>query len=360
MKSKLYILFIFPFFFACKSKVETLSPTMEQISESVYASGFIKSHDQYQVFTLGSGIITEVVVNEGDVVKKNQLLFKISNEIQELNKRNAELNASYSDLQNNLSKLNDLKLNVDLAKIKMLNDSINWIRQKNLFSKNAISSSQLEQSELVYQNSKTNYQSSIFKYNDLKKQLNLSDQQSKNNLLISQKNENDYLIKSDIKGRVYSVLKEKGDMVSPQTPLAIIGDASTFLLEMQVDEYDIIKIKKGQKIIVTLDSYKGETFEAIVTKIDPIMNERSKTFTIEGQFTKAPKVLYPNLSLQANILIRTKQQALTIPRSYIIDEQYVLLEDGTKRKVKIGLKDYQVVEIVSGLSKTDKLVIPIK
>jgi multidrug efflux pump subunit AcrA (membrane-fusion protein) len=149
-------------------------------------------------------------------------------------------------------------------------------------------------------------------------------------------------------------------MVSIQTPIAIIGDAKAFNILLEVDEYDIIKIKKGQKIIVSLDSYKGKTFEAFVDKIDPIMNDKSKTFTIEAIFINQPPVLYPNLSLEANIIIQKKNQAITIPREYLIEDQYIVLKNGTKKYIKIGLKDYQKVEVLSGLTINDAIIIPEK
>ena len=344
--------------FACGKKPESTLPTIETITESVYASGSVESIDQYQVFASVNGIISSVNVAEGDVVDAKTKLFSIFNESSRINRENAELNAEFSDINSNNSKLNDLKLAIELAKNKMLNDSITFSRQKILYSKEAISSSQLEQSELVYQSSKTNYLSNQLKYIDLKKQLNLTDKQSKNNVKLTQELENDFFITSDIKGRVYSILKKKGEMVNTQTPLAIIGDAKAFKIVMEVDEYDIIKIKKGLKIVVSLDSYKGQTFEAVVSKIDPIMNERSKTFTIEAAFINQPPVLYPNLTLEANIVIKTKQNILTIPRKYLINDQYVVLENGEKKYIKIGLKDYEKVEVISGIDKTDKIIIP--
>ena len=344
--------------FACGKKPESTLPTIETITESVYASGSVESIDQYQVFASVNGIISSVNVAEGDVVDAKTKLFSIFNESSRINRENAELNAEFSDINSNNSKLNDLKLAIELAKNKMLNDSITFSRQKILYSKEAISSSQLEQSELVYQSSKTNYLSNQLKYIDLKKQLNLTDKQSKNNVKLTQELENDFFITSDIKGRVYSILKKKGEMVNTQTPLAIIGDAKAFKIVMEVDEYDIIKIKKGLKIVVSLDSYKGQTFEAVVAKIDPIMNERSKTFTIEAAFINQPPVLYPNLTLEANIVIKTKPNILTIPRKYLINDQYVVLENGEKKYIKIGLKDYEKVEVISGIAKTDKIMIP--
>ena len=74
-------------------------------------------------------------------------------------------------------------------------------------------------------------------------------------------------------------------MVSPQQPVAVIGDTGNFILELQVDEYDLSRIQLGQKVVVGLDSYKGQAFEAVVTRIEPLVNERTRSLTIEAEFT---------------------------------------------------------------------------
>ena len=357
MKIPIYYSMFILILLGCSSETESILPTIGTITESVYASGTIESDDQYQVFPSVNGIIQKVYVTEGDQVHVNSNLFAIFNETSKINRQNAELNANYSDFEANSSKLNDLKLGIEFAKNKMNTDSLMLSRQKVLFEKEVITSVQLEQYDLNYRQSRTNFLSSQLKLADLKRQLNLSDQQSKNNLRLSARMENDFLVTSDVKGKVYSVLKKKGEMVNVQTPIAIIGSSNSFKIILQVDEYDIIKIKKGLKVIISLDSYKGESFEAVIDKIDPIMNERSKTFTIEAVFTKQPKVLYPNLSLEANIVIRKKEKTLTIPRKYLLEDGYVLLKNNQKRFVKTGLKDYQKVEILSGLTQKDKIFI---
>ena len=360
MKFNINIFFLLIALISCNKNVEKTHPSIENISESVYASGSLKSKNQYQVFSNVNGIIQNVFVSEGDTVKEGTPLLTISNETSKLNTENAKLAADFSDYNANSAKLNELKVNIDLAKSKMQNDSLLLNRQKILWSQQVGSKINLEQRELAFENSKTLYEASLLRYIDLKKQISFTSQQSKTNLQISRKNENDYTIKSEIPGKVYILYKEKGEMINTQTPLAVLGDADDFVLELQVDEYDIVKIKKGQTILVTLDSYKGQVFEASVTKVNPIMNERSKTFTVEAEFVKQPPTLYPNLTLEANIIIQIKKNVLTLPRKFIIDDEYVIKENGDKVKIQTGLKDYKIVEIISGISEKDELVIPTK
>lgn len=343
---------------ACGKKQETTQPTEATITESIYASGIIKSDQQYQAYATVNGIVDQVFVEDGDPVVKGQPILTISNETQRLNKENAQLAASFYDLSANQEKLNDAQQLIALSRDKMKNDSTLYVRQKNLWKQNVGTPVELEQRELNYENSKNAYQSAIVKYNDLKRQLNFNAQQSKKSLLISEEMADDYTVRSELNGVVYSIDKEKGELVSAQTPVAVVGAKDAFVLEMQVDEYDIVSIEKGQKVLVTMDSYKGHTFEAKVSKINPLMNERTKAFTIEAVFVTRPRVLYPNISFEATIVLRTKQKALLIPRAYLNADNTVTLKSGEKVKVKTGLKDYQKIEILSGLKKEDEILMP--
>ena len=127
---------------------------------------------------------------------------------------------------------------------------------------------------------------------------------------------------------------------------------------MQVDEYDIVNIAIGMKVVVVLNSYKDSIFNAVVTKINPIMNVQSKTFTIEAEFVNQPDILYPNISFEANILLREKDNALLIPRNYLINDSIATDKSGKKLRVKTGLKDYQMIEIISGVDENTELIKP--
>lgn len=346
-------------FLSCgNSDTDIITPERKAITESVYASGNIKAVDQYDAFTNASGPIQEIFVQEGDSVSIGTPLLAVFSEREKLSRENAELAKSYADLQANQSKLRDLQLSIDLAKSKMQNDSLLYVRQKNLHNQNIGTEVEFEQKRLNWENSKTTYESNVIRYKDLKREIEFNSSSASKNLAISRVLESDYVLKSKINGKVYALLKEKGEMVTPQVVLAVLGSANDFLLELQVDEYDISKVKIGQPIVVSMDSYKGETFEAKVTKIYPIMDSSTKSFTIEAKFTKGPPKLYPNLTLEANIILEVKENALIIPRSYLIDDQFVLNEAGDSIPVKVGIRNYQSAEILEGITSTTKIIKP--
>jgi len=211
---------------------------------------------------------------------------------------------------------------------------------------------------LAYKNSKSNYEAVVRQLGQLKSQLNYDQSRSNVNLKLNEKSQSDFNIKSTISGELYDLLVKEGTLVTPQTPLAVFGKKNSFLLELDVDENDMAQVKLGQKMEVTMDSYKREVFEATVDKIYPIMDIRSRTFKIEAHFITPPNKLYPNLTAEANIIIQNKKNVLTIPRSYLVDKEFVTVGKDKKRKVKIGLSDYQNVEILEGLQATESIYKP--
>jgi len=118
MKTILTCLTFTIIFFSCKSNQEKIKPIVENITESVYASGTVKTKNQYQVFSTVGGIINKILVTENDLVKKGSPLMLVSNETSKISRKNALLAANYADLSSNEEKLADLKNNIALAQSK--------------------------------------------------------------------------------------------------------------------------------------------------------------------------------------------------------------------------------------------------
>jgi len=361
MKKTLFTLCLFSFF-SCHKKQEGIKAQLGTITESVYASGIVKAKQQYFVYPLVSGLLKKKFVSPGEQVTINQELFLIENNASALNTQNAKLayELAKENAASNSTVINDLKLNLEQAATKLTYDSSIYFRQQALWEQNIGTKNELDQKKLTYQTSLKLFEAAKNKLKQSTIQLKNDLERSKNNLLIGQKQTKDYSVKSEIEGEVYDVLKEEGELVSTQTPLAIIGKSNQYVLEFQIDEFDIIKIKTNQLVKVTMDSYKGKVFDAYITEIYPIMNEGTRTFKVDAVFKDAPTLLYPNLTAEANIIIQTKANTLTIPTSYLIDDQYVLLSDNKKKKVATGLKDYEHVEIIDGLDTSESIYLPLK
>jgi multidrug efflux pump subunit AcrA (membrane-fusion protein) len=220
---------------ACGKPTEKIRPVMESISESVYASGIIKSRNQYQVFSTVGGLIQKIMVKEGDVVKEGDALFVIKNESSKLNAANAKLASDFATRNTTGDQLNELRGAVETSKSVMANDSLMLSRKRALWAQQAVTKVELEQSDLVYKNSSNNYRAAVSRYKNLQKQLGFAAAQSHELLSISKTLAQDYVIRSQSAGRVYSIAKEEGEIVNAQSPDAVIGDAGYFVAELQID-----------------------------------------------------------------------------------------------------------------------------
>ena len=126
------LLIIF-FFISCGEEQEKVNPVEENITESVYASGIVKSSDQYQVFSPVNGIIQRIFVTEGDSIKKGGSILQVKNEQAQLNIEGAQLGVESASINANRDKLNELRANINFLKTKVQNDSILMERQRRLW-----------------------------------------------------------------------------------------------------------------------------------------------------------------------------------------------------------------------------------
>ena len=264
------------------------------------------------VYASVGGLIEKVYVNEGDLVKKNTILFQISNANPILNVKNAKLNLKLAE-ENLLGKstiLISLKDEINSAKLKCINDSINFYRQKNLWDQKIGSKVTYDAKKLSYQVAINNLSLLQSSYERTKKELQTKLDQAIINYESAIIVKKDFSVKSTINGKVYAVFKNPGELVTNIEPIASIGSKTKFIIELLVDEVDIVKVKLNQKALITLDAYGGQVFNSKVVKIYPKKDERNQTFKVEAIFDNPPEVLYPGLSGEANIIISSKKKRI--------------------------------------------------
>lgn len=354
-----YILVLALLLTSCGDEEKPIRPEVTTVTESVYASLTVRPDSAYLAYASVSGLIETISVEEGDLVDKGAELMQIVNTSPELSRQNAALALEQARLNfNGASNLvNELQEEISMAVLKLKNDSINYIKQQNLWKKNIGTQNDFDARKLAYETSSANVK--LLKNrlertrNDLANQL----QQARNNYQNAITNARDFTVYSRLSGRVYQLLKEPGEIVSPQEPLAMIGSASYFIMEMLIDEVDITRVRSGQRVLVTLDAYTGESFEARVSRIYPIKDENTQTFMVEAVFVNPPERLFAGLSGEANIVISSKQNALVIPRKYLTDQQQVRTSEGLV-SVTTGLVNLDKVEILSGIEASTNLYLP--
>ena len=363
MKEKFTLLIILLVSFSCQNKKNDkteVKPQRSNITESVYASVKVSPEIYYNPQPIRSGIIDKIFVNEGDLVKKEQILFQIipNTDIEgQLANDRINLEEAKSNYlgQNNL--LNNIELEIQTTKEQFSLDSINLKRQERLLAQNIGKRLDYDQMKLKYDNGKKQLEILEQKYKQTKTNLKSNYQKALNKSKTGKSELKDFKIKSKIDGKVYYVNKEEGDYISAQEKFAEIGSDDQFKIEMDIDEVDITKINLGDTVLILLDAYEGEVFLSIVSKIFPKKNDVSQTFRVESEFIKQPPKLYYGLAGEANIVISKRNNALVIPTDYLMPNNTVLTKEG-ERSVTTGMKNLEFVEILSGIDTTTSLVKP--
>ena len=347
---------------ACKKKEPTVQPTYKALTEAVYASGNLLPLQDYQIFAMADGYLSQRLVNEGDSVKVNQPLFRIESDVQNI--RSQTSLQTYRLAQSNYSPaLAELEANLATALARMKNDSVNVVRYRNLMAQNATTRIDFDRAVLNYQASCNDYQALKKRYEKTRNQLQIDLENARSNYRINSQDQSNYVLKSRIDGMVYEVYKKEGEAVRRQEAIARIGDRKQVYLQLSVDELDINKIKVGQVALVKIDTYKDQVFKARITKIYPMLNPKDQTFRVDAEFTEAQSPnLYAGLTVEANIIIRQKNQALTIPKAYLIGNDSVRVkQDGETKTVRIrkGIENMEYVEVLNGLDTSAILVSPV-
>ncbi|MGB0525445.1 MAG: efflux RND transporter periplasmic adaptor subunit, partial [Flammeovirgaceae bacterium] len=351
MKAILYIL-LFLGFISCQQQENVIQAEYKKLTEAVYASGNVLPTNDHKLYTEATGFLVEQLVDEGDEVKKGQVLFIIKSHQQDSRTQAAKTAYQIAQLNNSQQSpvINDLKISLAKAHTKLQNDSINYFRQKQLFSKKATSKVQYEQAHLAYQVARNEIQS-------LQNRL----QQTENQLLVEMKNaESQYRIQSDeqrnhqvisdMDGVIFEIYKNKGELIRRNEAIAMIGNKSETYIQLAVDELDIGKLQIGQPIILKVDVFPNKYFKAQVSKLYPMMNQRDQSFRVDALFSEKFDVPYAGLNVEANIVINEKEQVLALPKTVLVgtDSIWILDEAGDKKKISIerGLVTMEYVEIL--------------
>jgi HlyD family secretion protein len=360
MKQQLAGLFLVCLLAACKDKQEEIHPVYKELTSAVYASGSLVPEEEYKVVSSIDGYLVQSLVSEGDTISKGQMLFTVSNEVRDVQEAGAHaiVQKTVPTVATNSPAFNELKGRIEVARIKLQQDSLQYARYKNLYEQQAISKSNYEKFYLQYQSSLKDFNNLNQQYEQQRLSNNLQLQQVQNQLSVAAAQANIGRLKSFVNGRVYDIYKKEGDLITPNQPLALIG-AGKMIARLLVDEDDLGKVYTGQKVFLTMDAYPDKVFNAHITKIYPLLNKVEQSFRVDAVMDEDASVDMYGLNLEANIIISEKKRVMVIPRTALLKGDSILLKNGdetVKTKVKKGLEDEKWVEVI-GLTEQSTIII---
>jgi len=344
---------------ACTNQNE-IRPQRKDIVDAVFGSGHIENRNQYAVTANTDGYLKDAYVAEGDSIKHDQKLFRLTNDVQQTQVSNALTNLQYakSNVQPRAPQIEQLKTQIAQAKDKLAVDSVNYSRYKRLVKTQAVSTSDFENVQLQYQASSSNLKVLQHNLADLEHQLNLNVQNADAQYRIQKENNNYYNITGRANGVILSVAKKVGDYVKKGDVIAQVG-AGEPVIKLYIAEDDIKRVKVGQSTLISLNSSKEQVLKAVISKIYPSFDTTEQAFIVEAKFIDQPTDLKNGTQLQCNIIVEEKKNVLVVPTYCIVNDSYVMVKGSDQKKaVKTGIHTLEWTEILSGVSESDVLTIP--
>ena len=333
--------------------VQTGSVARGDLTSIVTASGEIKPKNYINIGANAMGDITELLVREGDHVRKGQLLAKIENtqptadvETQKANLASAEAdsNASEAGLKaadDNLATMQAavVEAEADLARTKQDADRANDLYKEKLGprqdveSKTALYSAQkaaVDQARARLVQARSQREQTAAQLTSAQRRINMAKAVLARSADVLHK----YDSYAPLDGEVTDLPVREGESVVPGlqnqtgTLIMTIADMSLITAEVKVDETDIVNVKLGQTAEITIDAIPNKTFTGHVTEIgdtailrstgvaasqSAISSQEAKDFKVVIAMDNPPEEVRPGLSCTAKITTATRKMALTIP-----------------------------------------------
>ncbi len=340
------VLFATAYFIKTNSKeivdYKTESSIVASIEKKTVVTGKVIPEDEVEIKPQISGIIDKIFVEEGDKVAMGDLLAKI------------KVVPNEQSLANAKGRLASLRLVLKNAKIE-------FDRNKKLFDNKAIALRDYQNAELSYNRAK---QDVVNAENDLQ----IIRQGSAAGSVTANTN-----IRATVAGTVLEIPVKEGDQVVESntfnngTTIATIADLDRMIFEGKVDEAEVAKLVIGMPLQVNLGAIQGKDFEAKLKFIAPkgVEEQGAVQFKIEGDVYLDDSILVrAGYSANASLVLEKKDSVMAIPEALLqfdrqTEQPYVeVLKDDTtfeRKDVEIGISDGINVEIISGITKADKI-----
>lgn len=228
------------------------------------------------------------------------------------------------------------KVNLDKARLQLINDSIEFGRIKQLHEIGATSQSDYEAMTLKYDVTKQTYK----------------------NLL------ENTVLRSPIAGIVTARNYDVGDMYAMTQPLFVIQKINPVKMLINISESQYSQIKKGMEVEITTEAYGDQVFKGIVDLIHPTINAMTHTFAVEVKFANKDLTLRPGMFARVTVNYGDNFRVVIPDRAVMKQvgsgEQYVyvLNTDGTVTYtvVELGRRMGNKYEVISGLDDNATIV----
>jgi HlyD family secretion protein len=380
--SVITLLVAYNIFFGDKSSklnVEKEKITIESIIEDEFKDyipqiGTVEPISTIFLDAIEGGRVEEILIDEGTMVKKGDVIIRLSNTglILEISNNEAAVSRSINEFENT-------RINLENQTIGRKQNLIETERQLKMQKRQYEYNKEMLADEHI---SKEVYDQSYEQYNATKQQLSLLKEVMKNDSLYKEvkfksmdesifrlkanlkiiQGKMDYLnVKAPVNGELANLIPEIGQVFSYGFRIGSINILEDYKLKIEIDEHYIARVRKG---LPSSFDFAGSTYTLVIDKVYPEVN--NGRFAVDMVFTsEKPSQIRIGQTFRVRIELGESKQAVLIPRGGFYQSTggqwvYVVSEDekiAVKRDISIGRQNPRYYEVLEGLQPGEQVVV---
>jgi len=358
--------------------VQTTSVGKGDIESHIQATGKIFSMDKRDVVSDVEEKIEKMFVEKGDKVEKGQVLMKLEETNIQYKIKDARLRLSMEE--ENLKQLKkegntELELNLSNAKIKYEDAKNTYERNKKLYEESVISKVEFEKSKDDMDELYNDYilAEERLKNSNHENEITIQEQKVDLARLEVEKLKKDlrkYTIKSPITGTIVDTNISESGIIESHVTLMSIQDIDHLEVVVDMNEYDASKIKIGNPVRITGDSFEKRVYEGKVKYVGSIAKQidgsqgKESVVEIKVDIEDNDEFLKPGFSAKLDILTEKKDNVLKVPYEAIFtrkngEKVIFIVKDGKakEQKIETGIESDFSLEIIGDVKEEDEVIL---
>ena len=323
------------------TSVETNEVEIGAIADQVRSFGNVKAQSVISVLPQVSNRITEIYVDLGDTVRQGEALAKI-------------YDATFRD------QLSQAKSQLQQSRIALRRDSAEYQRQQSLMERDLTSESELDIAQAAYQSSRAQFES------------------ARSSLTQAQEDFNNTVVRSPVNGVINSRALEAGDLATTGTELFQVASTNGYESRIYLPVQDWRAVKVGQEVNLRISNESGVSAQGVVSRKSPQLDATTGLGEVVITLTSMGNSVYPGVLAENVINITTKDRALIVPRSALVEQVETVInpESNTielersysvfvsrgdsvaeRRELELGIEQGDRIEVLSGLLPNDNIIV---
>ena len=291
--------------------VEVVTVARGDIQQTYRTITTLEAEQDAEVVARSTGILERIFVEEGDLVKKGQILAQL--DVEQLKLEVAQKEATSKKLKKELD------------------------RQQSLYKRKLTSSDALDRATYEFQSQQAQFELSQLKLNYA-------------------------AIKAPINGIITERLVKQGNLIRDNDILFKIVDPTTLTAVLYLPEKELSNVRKGQNILLAVDALNNKVIQGEIDRIRPSIDITTGTFKVVAKLNNPDNVLQNGMFGKVEVVFDVHNDSLLLEQQAVITQDnrshvfVVRDKKAIQTPIKIGFKHNGILEVIEGLQENDQVI----